>query len=598
MKKLISIILTLAMILSMVAVLTVSTSAAWDGTTVSTGLNGTGTEADPYLIETAADLAYLAQTVNAGTAPAGAYYKLVNDIDLGGNEWTPIGKELTTKASGTWTAAWFNGNFDGAGKTVKNFKITTSAYAAGLFGIASGTISNLTVDNAQINIGEGGAIAVGLIVGSVFGEQGSSLTIKNCQTTESCSINVDAVKETGDSRAYKVSWIGGLIGGQEYTTYGIALTVENCVNRADVVTALNGIGSTNTGTGGLIGLSRELTANNCINFGDVTITYTGKTTAFAAGIIGRLMGPTTNVTSAISYGNIKGHNRTGGMVGAMGNTAGNVHTFTDIYLLAETIAVYDPVAYPDGKAGSIIGAVPGKPDCSNSKNIYVVPVEGLLSSGAGTELSHEVKTKEEIEAMPGYQAILAACGLNEPECEHTYGNVVLADGSNAAEEGACYKVCTQCGELSTETFTPVENAPAFKDENGNAVDFIIEAVDTEADEYKVAVSGYENNVIAALNVVDAKGATTITFAADGIADGNLIYLISYDANGIVATAKAVVENGSVTFASVPTGSFVVVDTGISPSTGDNVLAYVIALVAVITLAGATVVVAKKRAIAE
>jgi len=62
---------------------------------------GTGTQTDPYLIETGQDL------IDIQNNPE-AYYKLVSDIDLGGQKWTGYN---------------FNGSFDGNGYTISNFII-------------------------------------------------------------------------------------------------------------------------------------------------------------------------------------------------------------------------------------------------------------------------------------------------------------------------------------------------------------------------------------------------------------------------------------------------------------------------------------------
>ena len=97
MKKIITIALIAAMMLSMIVVGT--SAAAWDGTSVSASLKGEGTEASPYLVESAADLAFLAKSVNDGTSYEGKYFTQTADIDLGGKEWTPIGYCLSFKDS-------------------------------------------------------------------------------------------------------------------------------------------------------------------------------------------------------------------------------------------------------------------------------------------------------------------------------------------------------------------------------------------------------------------------------------------------------------------------------------------------------------------
>ena len=54
-------------------------------------LEGEGTEAAPYLINNLAELKWFRGDVNAGNNYAGKYVKLTADIDLGNEEWAPIG---------------------------------------------------------------------------------------------------------------------------------------------------------------------------------------------------------------------------------------------------------------------------------------------------------------------------------------------------------------------------------------------------------------------------------------------------------------------------------------------------------------------------
>ena len=82
---------------------------AWDGSAAEAFADGDGTEKDPFVIEKASQLAFLAQEVNAGTAYEGQYFVLEKDIDLNGIEWTPIGTEKSP----------FKGNFNGKIKSIR-----------------------------------------------------------------------------------------------------------------------------------------------------------------------------------------------------------------------------------------------------------------------------------------------------------------------------------------------------------------------------------------------------------------------------------------------------------------------------------------------
>ena len=93
MRKLLSLILSIAMILSMsVVFMTATVSADWDGTAATGIAEGAGTEANPWIIKTAAELKWLADQVNAGAyavdtdsdgvadAPTALYVELGADL--------------------------------------------------------------------------------------------------------------------------------------------------------------------------------------------------------------------------------------------------------------------------------------------------------------------------------------------------------------------------------------------------------------------------------------------------------------------------------------------------------------------------------------
>ena len=74
---------------------------------------GTGTREDPYKIATLEELKAFRDSVNDGESYQGMYIMLTADIDLGNEEWTPIGTEGKP----------FRGTFDGSGNTISNLYI-------------------------------------------------------------------------------------------------------------------------------------------------------------------------------------------------------------------------------------------------------------------------------------------------------------------------------------------------------------------------------------------------------------------------------------------------------------------------------------------
>ena len=151
---------------------------------------GTGTQGDPWLIASQADLTALAEFLNSGNAETfdtenanvgnchGYYFKQTADIDLTGVSWEPIGY------SGGY---YFAGNYDGGGHSITNAvstgKVDPEGYAtAGIFGwVAFGSVANLHVKNANfVATGQNNYSYVGGIAGVCYGS-----SIKNCSVENS-----------------------------------------------------------------------------------------------------------------------------------------------------------------------------------------------------------------------------------------------------------------------------------------------------------------------------------------------------------------------------------------------------------------------------
>ncbi len=160
----------------------------WDGSSVAGSFEGgSGSTSNPYLIKTGAQLKYLADLINSGTKGySTCSYKLVDDIDLGGNEWEPIGCLYVSSLSDYSMDRVFGGTFDGDGYIVSNFKITrlTKDFYQyfGLFArVQGGTIKDLGVENFNINIKQskdGASVFIGGLAGMMFG----GCTVTNCYT--------------------------------------------------------------------------------------------------------------------------------------------------------------------------------------------------------------------------------------------------------------------------------------------------------------------------------------------------------------------------------------------------------------------------------
>lgn len=140
----------------------------WDGSVADAFAGGTGTEEDPYLIETPAQLAKLAQDVNSREKYEGVYFLQTADLDLGGENnmlWSPIGE----------LGGQFYGTYDGNHKEISNLYINSEEktyHYAGLFGIISesGLVKNVVLDgkiSANTDIGAVVCMCYGDVEGCV-----------------------------------------------------------------------------------------------------------------------------------------------------------------------------------------------------------------------------------------------------------------------------------------------------------------------------------------------------------------------------------------------------------------------------------------------
>lgn len=168
-------------------------------------------------------------------------YKLMNDIDLSGIEWTPISSEMKCIINGD-------------NHKISNLTITPSTDSEiseiGLFKVFSGIVENVEFENVSINIPsyvenpttQSGYTGVGAIAGVM--KEGY---IRNCKLSGSINSSKDNV--------------GGFVG---HTLDGKIVKVQNCVNNADIST--NG-----SNAGGLIGCALgAVSVTDCTNNGKLT----------------------------------------------------------------------------------------------------------------------------------------------------------------------------------------------------------------------------------------------------------------------------------------------------------------------------------------
>ncbi len=310
-KRIGSVLLALALCLSLLPATALAADSAWDGSTAAAFAGGTGTAEDPYQIANGAELAYLASSVNSGESYEEKNFVLTANIDLNGLPWTPIANSFSDALLGGSDYRVFAGNFDGNGYTISNVSIGSEAAPLeadvfGFFGATEGKISNLNLDTVSIH-GIAKVASIGAVVGFAGGLVGSSGgSIENCHVT---GLTMDM---SAPSNVYAAAyWVGGLVG---------ALDGTQLINECSVsggITEKAGKGS----IGGLIG---ELGKAAKITYSRSNVTVNVKADsrggADVGGFIGKGNGKTdaeTVIRNCYATGNVTGGAYTGGFAGGL-----------------------------------------------------------------------------------------------------------------------------------------------------------------------------------------------------------------------------------------------------------------------------------------
>ncbi|RRD63223.1 Synerg-CTERM sorting domain-containing protein [Fretibacterium sp. OH1220_COT-178] len=279
-----------------------------------------GTEADPYLIETAEHLAGLAKLVSDGNDFKDKYVLLTRDITMAGREWSPIG----------WMCAYgdlagFAGTFDGGGHAVRGVTISTGAYLPR--SPATGALSHS---------------------GSFFGHIAPTGTVKDVTVMGSIT------NRKSNGAAGITSWVDG--------------NILNCTTSFD----LRGSSPANSYVGGIASLNGGGMIRNCVTFGTAKAVEAGGF-PYAGGILGFSYwnkGALENCTALCSE--VESEMDAGGVVGGFS-------PMPEIFRYC--VSVCDSVKAQPAYTGGIVGAYGyGWTDCYWLKVKETQPSEGWGTS--------------------------------------------------------------------------------------------------------------------------------------------------------------------------------------------------------------------------
>ncbi len=147
----------------------------------------------------------------------GKTYVLTTDIDLEGVAWTTIGD----------ATAPFAGIFDGDGHVIKNYNIVadgTNNIAYGLFGVVSGEIKNVGVENIDISTSYADISYSEAYVGGLVGKPIDNAVINSCYAKNVTIDTKTPAQNWAGFTGEQPKFAGGLVGG----TAGAGVEILNC----------------------------------------------------------------------------------------------------------------------------------------------------------------------------------------------------------------------------------------------------------------------------------------------------------------------------------------------------------------------------------
>ncbi len=439
MKKTLSCVLILMMVISTMVILPLTASAA-------SGV-GSGTESDPYVIRTPDDLLYFCgfELENSDQV---VYMELANDIDMSGVQGFV---SIKMKRDNSLI-------FEGNNHTIKNLMVTDgyggsySFWVGGLFGLlrAGSMIANLKMENVTVD-----AIESNCCVGGIVGEAYAPFYMENCSVTGS----VTAQERDG------AIFVGGLVGYLHGSSSTDDVIFSNCINEA-TVTVETSVQETNIGgILGCLGSVSEYIFFNCINKGDLSMPVSmlstgcvnmGGILGYAYSIYGYTDIPPQMYMNCANTGDMSIADTY--QANAMGGIVGSARTVGDPSSGAELMMVscFDYSARSFHSVWGVNGAIAGYPSSKDGDRTFA----GCYAvNKAGSESPYTILCYEDLGAS--IEVIFLECGIVE-----TVDTVItLSDGSTitvaeaiaSIEQGMfcfeheyddfCDDTCNLCGDV-------------------------------------------------------------------------------------------------------------------------------------------------------
>lgn len=446
---------------------------------------GSGTNEDPYKIETIEDLVKLSDNVNRGKSYSNQHFELINKLDFQNDESyknpnskygdlnndgkiESIKTELTTgngfQSIGNRFEYPFEGTFNGNNKTIKNLLINVNDgdeyILVGLFGTNKGTISNVKVigkitvnenlENKKIYIGMVSAKNEGVVQacnteGEITADNNGVNTIIEVAgiTAENTGKIVDSASNVNiTSNQLKAGIASKNMVSAEIENSG---EIINCTNTGNIkettgsdyytggiiadnqqghITSCNNNGTLEgRSVGGIAGKSTGYIVA-CQNTGNINnVKEESNDTEFAGGIVGII--DTAIVENCKNTGNVSGLTNVGGIAGENKGTISQSRNEGTISKISDAIG-------KNVNIGGIVGKNSQTSKLTNSKNYGAInsEVDNLVNMGGICGILYNTSILELCENNGGLRGAAKIITPNEDINVHAT-SCVSNNGGNA-----------------------------------------------------------------------------------------------------------------------------------------------------------------------
>ena len=408
-------------------------------------LDGNGTQEAPFIIMSVEDLVYFSKNANKyqnkyvslgktldfkSNLSYGDAYTTDYDVYLGGDGTTGLKEQLTNGLG--FKPISFVGTFEGNNNSIKNIIVEVDGNA-GLFSSIQGSIVNLKVSGNITSVsGHAGGI-IGNIEAARY-----VVTIDNCHFE-------------GTVEILKAKAAGGIVGH----FYPGTCNILNCSVKGEVKALSKLSGSI---AGGIIGHAERgaiLKIDSCINYSNVTASYSG-----AGGCLGYNWDATVGIKNTCNYGEIRttGSASHDGIGGFIGRCNAPKETIIENCYNVGTVTTEKTVQGNYRGAGGFIGN--GYATINNSVHYGSIEVEGTnqnlggiigLANGQTTEtikLNLCYFNSDDVTKGIGKSAVTEEIALGKTTIE-LQSEAFVNELNNNIENGCAYEVENDDGTTET-----------------------------------------------------------------------------------------------------------------------------------------------------